>query len=123
MLEGMVKDGFGSLSLYESNASFDFILCFIHGTHNAYISDPIVCDCRLAWLIQYKRNLLPAINGGQCSNSTLFTELNPEGFNGCPVFTCPEGIDGNFPNPLSCQTYYICSGGVEVLVVSPQILS
>lgn len=35
MLEGMVKDGFGSLSLYESNASFDLIICmrsfcFIH---------------------------------------------------------------------------------------------
>ncbi|XP_057375601.2 slit homolog 3 protein-like [Daphnia carinata] len=98
MLEGMVQAGYGSVSLFQN---------------------PIECDCHLAWLIYYKRNLLPVIDGGQCSNSTLFTDLNPDALSGCPVFTCPANIDGNFPNPLSCTSYYACSRQDVVLVECP----
>lgn len=98
MLEGMVQAGYGSVSLFQN---------------------PIECDCHLAWLIYYKRNLLPLVDGGQCSNSTLLTDLNADALRDCPAFTCPENIDGNFPNPLSCTSYYTCSSQDAVLVECP----
>lgn len=85
---------------------------------NWLLIDPIQCDCHLAWLIVHNRKLLPVIDGGVCSNSTSFNDLNPNDLSDCPVFTCPDGIDGNFLNPLSCSSYYNCSVGKSVLVVS-----
>lgn len=77
-----------------------------------------MCDCHLAWLIVHKRNLLPRITDGMCSNSTLFKDLKPEGFRDCPVFTCPVDIDGKFLNPLSCSSHYTCTAGEFSLEVS-----
>jgi hypothetical protein len=125
MLEGMVQAGYGSLSLYESEyplwyfcESIREIVLFIYLFFQLINIDPIDCDCHLAWLIQHKPELLAVVDGGQCSNSTLFTDLNADAFADCPVFTCPANIDGNFPNPLSCSSYYVCSNGNDVLVVS-----
>ena len=50
--------------------------------------DPIDCEsdlCHMAWLIRDNRNLLPAVNLGQCSNGTIFEDLDPNGYNDCPI--------------------------------------
>lgn len=124
MLEGMVQAGYGSVSLFQSKSfvTNTFLAKNVKETRWNY-TDPIECDCHLAWLIYYKRNLLPFVDGGQCSNSTLLTDLNADALRDCPAFTCPENIDGNFPNPLSCTSYYTCSSQDAVLVVSELVLS
>ena len=51
-------------------------------------ADPIDCsDCHLAWLIRDNRNLLPAVYLGQCSNGTTFEDLDPIGYNECPILS------------------------------------
>ena len=55
--------------------------------------DPIDCEsdpCLLAWLIRDNRNLLPAVYLGQCSNGTVFEELDPNGYNDCPTLIATE---------------------------------
>ena len=48
-------------------------------------TDPINCDCHLAWLIRDNRHLLPGVIYGKCSNGTSFKDLDPNGFASCPV--------------------------------------
>lgn len=48
--------------------------------------DPIDCTddpCHLAWLIRDNPNLLRYVKYGECSNGTLFENLNPFGFENC----------------------------------------
>ena len=96
-------------------------------------TDPFDCsDCHLTWLIRDNRRLLPAVYKGTCSNGTRFEDLNPNGYENCPViilpaynrhiieqlklfllflfqaFSCPLGYDGQFADPLNCSSYYIC---------------
>ena len=109
-------------------------------------TDPFDCsDCHLTWLIRDNRRLLPFVAGGYCSNGTIFEDLNPSGYENCPViillaynrhiieqfelfllflfqsFTCPLGYDGAFPDPLSCTSYYICRGNVAFKSVNIKI--
>ena len=52
------------------------------------LKDPIDCvsdPCHLAWLIRDNRNLLKVVDGATCSNGTGFEELDPDGFQNCPV--------------------------------------
>ena len=50
--------------------------------------DPFDCVsdfCHLAWLIRDNPDLLKAVTGGRCINGTKFKQLDPNGFNHCPV--------------------------------------
>ena len=42
------------------------------------------CDCGLAWLIRDKRQLMPAVRNGLCSNGIAFESLDPVSFANCP---------------------------------------
>ena len=59
--------------------------------------DPIICDCGISWLIRDNRNLLAAVSGGTCSDSTPFEEFIPDNLNDCePVIVTTDG-----PSPTS----------------------
>jgi hypothetical protein len=60
-------------------------------------SDPFECDCHLAWLIRDNHHLLDRVYGGQCSNGTYFSSLNPQGFASC-------AMDGTNPSTTTVTT-------------------
>jgi len=50
--------------------------------------DPIDCEsdpCHMAWIIRDNRRLLSVVNDGQCSNGTLFNQLDPNEYTDCQV--------------------------------------
>ncbi len=59
----------------------------INFVHYSFI-DPIDCSyasiCHLSWLIVDEPELLNLVKDGQCSNGTLFNELDKDGFKTCP---------------------------------------
>ena len=83
-----------------------------------YFKDPINCVndlCHLSWLIQDNRRLLKALNSiASCSNGTLFTQLDRNGFTNCPLHSslnededqpivyCPSA-EKELISPCSCQ--------------------
>ncbi len=86
MLEQMVfaGDGRGQVYIYAGISVRKFHLNKISFHLYIYIpTDPIECDCHLAWLIRDNRDLLNATKSSGCSNGTRFEDLNPEGFVDC----------------------------------------
>jgi hypothetical protein len=62
------------------------------------------------------------VQGGVCSNGTVFSNLNPYGFSSCklnclPPTEYPSQIK-NYPNSLDIHSYYKCIDGTAYLIVS-----
>ena len=55
-----------------------------YGRSCATYTDPIKCDCGLAWLIRDNRFVMPAVHNGLCNNGTAFESLDPASFANCP---------------------------------------
>lgn len=57
------------------------------------LTDPIVCDCTIAWLIARNQNLLRNIdNQAKCSNGHLFTQLNENDYD---ETSCPQANEAS----------------------------
>lgn len=86
------------IAQYKQHLYENFTFKFINETNKNMVSsktdhsDP----CHLAWIIRDNRNLLPAVYLGQCSNGTTFEDLDPNGYNDCPILetdTKPSSVN------------------------------
>lgn len=96
------------------------------GYPNGYIwlkDNPIDCKtdpCHLAWLLHHNRNLMPAVQDAVCTDGTRFEDFDHMSLANCPIqFVCPDGDDGNFANPSSCNSYYTCIDSTPYLTQCP----
>ena len=92
--------------LVVDKSKFSFTPCFILSYTSQlnlliFFKDPFNCSdsCHLAWLIRDQRNLLKRFSEEyppRCSNGTLFSDLDPKGYDNCPPnVSLPNGMNDN----------------------------
>ena len=72
-------------------------------------SDPIECDCHMAWLYSDSYYYLNRVNG-QCANGTYFSSFHPDNFAHCPT----DG--GNPSTTMKTTTVSVPSNGTSSLL-------